>query len=435
MTFTPSDDELTTTLKELKSKNPTLGISKIHALLIAAHSEWTVSEKRTRKILQSVGLVISNNSSSGANEPAVYPSSKLIPNLDIRKWSTKVEVKYFNKIKGKGLVAVEEIKEGEVIWKEDPFIVAPEWEIYDLQLSSSACGYCTTPLNHESNLTINCPASSSSAYCPARFCNRLCLTRSQRVHPLLCPAQNPASVPLLKWAKEIQWMALHALALTTSRLLLTYNHGDAGEFEKDWHVVKSLAELGMEERAKYSFKDGAYDYTRPTWTKAHKLFVEAFKEPTGSSEKKKLARLLKKPLPLDVESDIFQYDPNFLRGLGRMNLNIESHGGIYTLHSHLNHSCTPNIAVNHLDVRTALARITVTAKEDIKPGEELVVTYVNPKLNVKDRQRELQAWGFGTCRCDRCVEEVKTWKEEERPPGQEGIDDLANELRASFGVM
>ena len=37
-------------------------------------------------------------------------------------------------------------------------------------------------------------------------------------------------------------------------------------------------------------------------------------------EKKKLARLLKKPLPADVERELFEYDPCFLRNLGSMSL-------------------------------------------------------------------------------------------------------------------
>ena len=117
---TPGEEELKSALIELKAQNPSLGISKIHALLLAAHPDWTVSEKRTRKILQTQGLV------QGAG-PAVHPTSRLIPNFDVKKYSSKVAPKFFDKRKGKGLVAVEPIKEGEVIWKEDPFVMAPEW--------------------------------------------------------------------------------------------------------------------------------------------------------------------------------------------------------------------------------------------------------------------------------------------------------------------
>ena len=46
-------------------------------------------------------------------------------------------------------------------------------------------------------------------------------------------------------------MALHALAQLTSRILLVNQYSDS---QADWQVVRGLAELGMEDRFKYSFK-------------------------------------------------------------------------------------------------------------------------------------------------------------------------------------
>lgn len=126
--ISPPDEELTTVLIDLKNTNATLGVPKIHTLLLAAHPEWTVSEKRTRKILQKEGLIETTTmmGKNGSHIALVYPSSRVVQKLDILKWTSKVEVKYFDKRKGKGLVAKEKIDEGEVVWKEDPFIVAPE---------------------------------------------------------------------------------------------------------------------------------------------------------------------------------------------------------------------------------------------------------------------------------------------------------------------
>lgn len=123
----------------------------------------------------------------------------------------------------------------------------------------------------------------------------------------------------------------------------------------------------------------------------------------------------------------------FLIILTRYLLDLEAHGGLYTLHSHLNHSCMPNVSIRHFDQRTALSRITVIALKDIKAGDELVITYVNPELNVKARQLELEAWGFGTCQCPRCKKEGKEYKGATKEPS--GMDDLASELKASLGVV
>lgn len=127
--ISPTEEALKLALVSLKSEHPTLGIIKTHALLLAKYPEWVVSEKRTRKILQGEGLIL--NDSTGAENPnTVYPSSRVIPDLDIPRWTTKVAVKYFDKKKGKGLVATQDISEGEAIWREDPFIIAPEWLVH-----------------------------------------------------------------------------------------------------------------------------------------------------------------------------------------------------------------------------------------------------------------------------------------------------------------
>jgi hypothetical protein len=129
MSVSPPEEDLKAALVSLKSANPSLGIAKTHALLRATHPTWAVSEKRTRKLLQHQGLVLGDAKDASWNV-AVYPSSRVIDHLDVHKWSHKVKVENFDKKKGKGLVATQEIKEGEVIWKEDPFILAPEWYIY-----------------------------------------------------------------------------------------------------------------------------------------------------------------------------------------------------------------------------------------------------------------------------------------------------------------
>ena len=112
---------------------------------------------------------------------------------------------------------------------------------------------------------------------------------------------------------------------------------------------------------------------------------------------------------------------------------LEAHGGLYVLHSHLNHSCDPNISVRHLDQRTALSRITVIARREIKPGEELFITYVNPGLPLKPRQKQLMEWGFGICNCARCMTEEQDPTRE--VPTNSVSNDLEQELKAGLGVL
>jgi len=429
--ISPEDDDLRTAVIELKGDNPSLGAAKLRVLLLQQNPTWTVSEARLKKVLQAEGLVNTQQSSAPALGEEVYPSSRLVEDLDVEKWSARVEVKFFDKKKGKGLVAKEKITQGETVWKEDPFIIAPEWEIYDLQVTSRACTHCTTLLG-ESALIVNCPASTSATFCPARFCTRLCLSRAQRTHPLACPAQNPAAAPLTAFARKTGWLGLHALAQCTARLLLDCQSDDPMLLVDDWKLVSALAVLGMEERARGSWLSGS-EPDRPTWKKAHRLYVQAFDSPATPAEQKKLMRLVRRPLPEDVRRILFTYE-GFLHGLGRMGLNLEGHGGLYTLHSHLNHDCDPNVSVRHFDQRSALSRISVIAKRDIEPGEELLVSYVDPSLGVKARREKLGAWNFGACRCKRCVEEERTGVTSQRSPDND-LEDLERELKAGLGVM
>lgn len=56
------------------------------------------------------------------------------------------------------------------------------------------------------------------------------------------------------------------------------------------------------------------------WEKGHQLYRQAFKEPKTQLEKKRLARLIKKTLPPDVDHALFDYEQGFLKMLGKMNL-------------------------------------------------------------------------------------------------------------------
>jgi hypothetical protein len=111
-------------------------------------------------------------------------------------------------------------------------------------------------------------------------------------------------------------------------------------------------------------------------------------------------------------------------------IDLEAHGGLYTLHSHLNHSCTPNVSARHFDQRSSLSRLTLIAKSPIKKGEELCISYVNPESGVRWRQRELEPWGFGRCRCARCEREEREEKEREEKEKAEGGDGEEKEKKA-----
>lgn len=91
----PTDDELSSALRALRGAQPEAGIPKIHAALQEGHPDWVVSLKRTRKVLQTLGLVL------GPAATALVPSYKLNEKLDVGKFSAKVRVKDFGMPRGK----------------------------------------------------------------------------------------------------------------------------------------------------------------------------------------------------------------------------------------------------------------------------------------------------------------------------------------------
>jgi hypothetical protein len=140
--ISPAEEVLKTAVESLKKDHPTLGIAKLHALLLSKNPSWAVSERRLRRILKNSNLdgplaqlqelgrpgPSSSASTTGSKAAHLYPSSTLIEGLAVSKWTTAIEVKYFDRKKGKGLVAKDPIfADGQVVWKEDPFIIAPEW--------------------------------------------------------------------------------------------------------------------------------------------------------------------------------------------------------------------------------------------------------------------------------------------------------------------
>lgn len=114
---------------------------------------------------------------------------------------------------------------------------------------------------------------------------------------------------------------------------------------------------------------------------------------------------------------------------------LEAHGGLYVLHSHINHACDPNMAARHLEQRAALSRIFLIARRDIEPGEELTITYVNPQMGLAQRRQGLLEWGFGTCKCARCSAEEEQAGGAQAGESTLGDQDLEMELKAGLGVL
>lgn len=133
-TPTPTDNELHAAVREVRDANPELGVLKLWAA-VKEGKGWAVSEKRFRKALAEVGGTLSGAGATAAPTKKkgkgsksrrvgdhLEPETHLDTTLDVASTAPKVEVSMFGGARGKGLIAKSELLEGEMIWREEPFI-------------------------------------------------------------------------------------------------------------------------------------------------------------------------------------------------------------------------------------------------------------------------------------------------------------------------
>lgn len=90
----PSEAELLNVITSIKQAEPELGIKKVLAAVNAQQPTWTVSEKRVKKLMQSLGLVQSTHLvKSGIEDDPSVPVSFIDPKLDLKATSAAIEVK------------------------------------------------------------------------------------------------------------------------------------------------------------------------------------------------------------------------------------------------------------------------------------------------------------------------------------------------------
>jgi hypothetical protein len=93
----PSEEELLNVITAVKKADPELGIKKVLAAVNAQQPTWTVSEKRVKKLMQTLGLVRSTHLvKSGVEDDPSVPVSFIDPKLDLKATSTAIEVTKLN---------------------------------------------------------------------------------------------------------------------------------------------------------------------------------------------------------------------------------------------------------------------------------------------------------------------------------------------------
>ncbi|WWC85427.1 uncharacterized protein L201_000290 [Kwoniella dendrophila CBS 6074] len=453
--ISPTDDELQITAQKLRETNPTLGISKLLAQLKIDHPEWTVSEKRFKKFITPTTAItgndstnggekkkVSNGGAGGGGEDELIAKTGIDHSIDIANIAPKVKVKMFNiEGKGKGLVAKEKLQKGELLWQEEPWIVTTDPDLWPYLTSREMCTQCLTLFDSASSLSL----SVMCKFCgEAQFCNRICYQKATRTsgahNEFLCSGQNKSISPLLKFIKEKKNRDLQGVVriLSQFRKIRDFDsspeHKDRLLKELENRVWNSMARISQkvkeEERREWPY---IAEDRLEEWRLTHLLILRALNPSPEDESFVSFQQFLKSkskkvvPLTKEEEERWFSYD-SFLELLGLIGLNQESSGGLYALHSHLNHNCDPNLQVRNLpktwtpptseelpaelpSPMTAENRgtnkISIIVKKTVHPGDELFISYVNQNLSRDERRSKLrEQYGFW-CFCNRCNKEKK----------------------------
>lgn len=401
------------------SSTESLGVAKLHGLVKQRHPNWSLSEKRVKTLLKKFGL--SNN----ANQQFNYASeitSLPDPNLVLPE---KVKVIMTSK-RGKGLYAKTSIAKGELIWEEKPYFFIPPLANLKLIKNGKACAYC-------GKLLTNARSSSGSSVlrgldcsgCPDVFCSINCKKTSGVLHSALKHLSkghkkiinSEAYLELEEYCIKEQWNALFAITLIYADIL----EDKSGE-KLDY--FKSMARVSQATRYKaLDSSAGSFDnFTGGA------LFVQEQQENLWKEGYSKFSKVF----PKAVAEGQVDYE-EYLMMLGCYNINnLDS--CVFRIQSHLNHTCDPDVDVE-TSPNSRPDGIKVFAKRDIKAGEELTTTYVNPAHTVFQRQRELRAnWGF-TCSCSKCKEDVKQLERRQSNSGNRSSSSNGAEKKADIRKM
>lgn len=381
---------------KLDPETESLGVAKLHALVKERHPNWNLGEKRVKALLRKFGLLTNTD-----QEQFTYANeikSDITPDIELPE---KVEI-VVTKKRGKCLYAKKDIKKGELIWQETELFFVPPLENAELIQLGKACSYCGKVLTQSSRKSSGASVlrGLDCNVCPEIWCSQACKKVDFIMHGLLKHnVYNPNSKKskkidseafhdLHKYCVKEQWNALYAITLIHASIILDKTNVKGKQFGSMALVSQAVRYKALSSSA------GAFDSLQ-----GGALFVQEQQEELWNEGYKKFSSVFPNK---DGSGVTFE---EFLVMMGTYNINNVDNC-IYLIRTHLNHNCDPNTdVVSSTGSRTE--GLKVYAARDIRAGEELTTTYVNPSHTLDQRQRELRVnWGF-ICTCERCKSERK----------------------------
>ncbi|ORX67778.1 SET domain-containing protein [Linderina pennispora] len=402
-TVTPAEDELRAAIAAVKASNPEFGIARVLSTIRSSHGDWQVSEKRVRKFLGALGLVQSDN--------AGIPKSSLAPtDLAATTGKGQVEIRYIDGTKGKGVFATQDMQPGSIVFEETPFAWYPRWDTVGAAYHLDAdheCQLCARSLDPTVVRTRVRPAKCAS--CGVKFCSSICKTEADmHFHKIECSKSNPAFAKLADFSRrQDQWGAPMGAVRALERVIMEFEQSTRRGREA-WAGLKAFATVSQETIDERRFGPAWFMYQEDRenkWKASYKLMKSALCPPPAACGLTAFDRI-----PAKIKEEMLSYQ-GWLDLLGKYCLN-DQNGGFYLLQSCFNHSCVPNCQVSHPNSGKYRAHIEIL--KPIKQGEEMFITYVNPRDGVEARRKDLKDWYMFECSCTRCQKELQDLPKTER---------------------
>ncbi|XP_053314054.1 histone-lysine N-trimethyltransferase SMYD5 [Spea bombifrons] len=362
------------------------------------------------------------------------------------------EVRFINTGKGKGLFATRSIRKGETIFREKPLVSSQfQWNaLYRYR----ACDHCLRSLETaeenaqrlSGNVHVVLPYPELCAVqnglhqqcprCQVSYCSAECLeAAAEQYHQVLClgPSRDNPSHPLNKL--EEAWRNMHyppetASIMLTARMVATIKQAKdrdrwlqlfsqfcsktANEEEEIVHKLLGDKFKGQLDQLRKLFTDALYEERVSRWftpegfrslfaligtngqgigTSSLSQWVHACDALDLPAREREQLDLLIDQLYKDIEKETGEF------------LNCEG-SGLYMLQSCCNHSCVPNAEASFPENNFLLH---LTAVEDIQPGEEICISYLD--CCQRDRSRHsrhkiLRENYLFVCSCPKCLSQA-----------------------------
>lgn len=380
-------------------------------------------KKNKKKKKKSGGAGGGSSSSPDAHPTSHVDTSLIIPD--------GIKQHYFDPVKGKGLVASRDYAEGEVVFEDEAFVAAPPMSQAKNVEQGRLCNKCFQPVEGGGvGLNVGCK-------CGAVWCNRDCEAKGRALHHnVLCKVNNPSIAPFMDFLNAHPYLSLHSVARTYARLLLCHsptpppspsNASKPSTLNEDLSHISAFATISELVRRRrnpgWEMEKRAFEMTFKESLRLLKLGMDPYEEERFKTRgeqggiRGKGKWIVNPNFPRNVSESLFSLE-GFMKSIGRANLNMESQGALYCVHSHLNHSCEPNLIAKHPPSKKGIRQATkvqLIATERIASGTELLITYQDPTQSVQ--RRNLLLWRehiFGPCNCQRCKRELDQLDSEEQ---------------------